>query len=141
MMKYKLHIFLVIIALNQICSSFKPIGDNKLASIINSTAFISHFKICERDSDTIKIYYNLKESVKYQPFKIDCGKTALIEKSNILIDVNSSNLDRDRKIVLYNIEKIKSNYHYSFIDLNSNFSLTLAINKQNKISIIRKGSF
>jgi hypothetical protein len=108
--------------------------------IIESEEFKTNFRLCDKKSDTIKIYNNVNNKIeKYS--NLNCGKTILIENSNLVIDVNKSTRFEDEKIILYKLEIINNKQVFTFWNNHSNMNLKISIDKRKKIKIVERGFF
>lgn len=125
------------------CCSSKKVTNNSfsLSSIVKSAEFEKNFKICKSENDTLKIYNNTDEMFVENNFRLDCEKMILIEKSNLKIDINTSEKNRVKKIVITKFEKAKNGSVITFLNTKTNFGLQLFINKNEKIKIIGRGNY
>ena len=130
--------FIIIVA----GSSYKVINyDEKLINSISSEKFKKFYALCRKKEDTICVYNNLDKFSTCPLIKIDCNKIVKIVKSKIQINVNSSSLIRENKIVLYKCEFINKEYKLFFINTETNGYLNFIFNRKNKLIRIESGVY
>ncbi len=117
--------------------------NNKLKSCIIDKEFITFFQICKKEESPIVIY-DITESFKnFTELELSCGKKIKVQPNkDYKLNINSHSLENIKNdIVIYKIEKKGKLLKIYFIDTLTNGTLTLQVNKNDKIKVVSKGAF
>jgi hypothetical protein len=123
-------------------SETEILDDNeRLINAVSSEKFNDFFRVCEMEDDTIKIYHNFENFAFQQLIELKCGKTLNIERKIIEFNINSTDLNRPKFMILYKFEKRNRKYEFRFLDVRTNGNLILAFNRKNKLVDFEGGNF
>ena len=142
-MKIYIYIFIIpLIGFNICCSSLKSTYENqKLINCLNSKKFKQFYALCRKKDDTIFVYNNLNDFNNFPLLKVECNKNIKVIKSKIKVDINSSGLIRENKIIIYKYELMKNKSKLFFINGETNGYLNFILDKKNEIVNIESGVY
>lgn len=125
------------------CCSFKVVKNinTKVAFSLRSDIFVSYFKLCKRNQDTIYVFNNSNEKINRAFIKIKCNKILVLNNYMYDYDINNPSLDSVRKILIYKYESSRNGYRISFIETKTNSTIDLIFNNKNKLINYKKGAF
>ena len=123
------------------CASNRKVDENKmLKTSISSEKFKKFYALCRKKEDTIYVFNNTEQFKNCPSVNIDCNKTIVIQKSEIIIDVNFPD-SQENKIVLRKFEKSKNIYKLHFLNIQTNGLIIMNFNRRSELINFESGAY
>lgn len=110
--------------------------NQKIIIAAHSSDFQKFLSLENKRRDTIVIYNNSTNDI----FKIK-DNIYVIKNEIKVFNINKTKLDQPFEIVLYNIDKSINNYTLDFVELSTNKTIGIKINRKNKTTTYSLGAF
>lgn len=115
--------------------------NQKIIIAAHSSDFQKFLNLENKRRDTIVIYNNsTKNNSTNDIFKIK-DNIYIIKNEIKVFNINKTKLDQPFEIVLYNIDKSINNYTLDFVELSTNKTIGIKINRKNKTTTYSLGAF
>ncbi len=123
------------------CQKTSNINEYLIEKAIFSKEFKDSFQICVKRENEISVFNDLKENLDFTFSKEnECDKTMKLSKIDFVYDVNSIQ-SSFKGIVFFGFDRDIDSYKLSFLDLETNVSLKLKYDNEQKLIGTSVGQF